>query len=72
MQLTSDGAETTAIQMCRIASRGDGTVAFNINKESEKIKRNIGYMSQRFSLYEDLRYGRTYGSLVASMACRKR
>ena len=30
------------------AQRGTGTVAgFDINKESEKIKRNIGYMSQR-------------------------
>ncbi len=58
--LGANGAgKTTAIQMlCGISkpSGGTGTVAgFDINKESEKIKRNIGYMSQRFSLYEDLR-----------------
>ena len=35
---------------------GSGTVAgYDINKESEKIKQNIGYMSQKFSLYEDLK-----------------
>jgi ABC-2 type transport system ATP-binding protein len=36
-------------------SGGSGKVAgFDILKESEKIKAHIGYMSQRFSLYEDL------------------
>jgi ABC-2 type transport system ATP-binding protein len=36
-------------------SGGAGTVAgFDIRTEAEKIKSNIGYMSQRFSLYEDL------------------
>ena len=34
---------------------GSGTVAgFDVVKEGEKIKRHIGYMSQRFSLYDDL------------------
>lgn len=34
---------------------GRGTVAgYDIIEEPEKIKQNIGYMSQRFSLYEDL------------------
>lgn len=34
---------------------GSGTVAgFDIRTQAEKIKSNIGYMSQRFSLYEDL------------------
>jgi ABC-2 type transport system ATP-binding protein len=36
-------------------SGGAGTVAgFDIRTEAEKIKAHIGYMSQRFSLYEDL------------------
>ena len=35
---------------------GEAIVAgYNIRNESEKIKKNIGYMSQRFSLYEDLK-----------------
>lgn len=57
--LGANGAgKTTAIQMlCGISkpTAGKGTVAgFDILKENEKIKRNIGYMSQKFSLYEDL------------------
>ena len=37
-------------------TEGGGTVAgFDIVRQSEQIKRNIGYMSQRFSLYEDLK-----------------
>jgi ABC-2 type transport system ATP-binding protein len=36
-------------------SSGKGSVAgFDINKEPESIKTRIGYMSQKFSLYEDL------------------
>lgn len=58
--LGANGAgKTTAIQMlCGISkpTEGKGTVAgFDINRENEQIKRNIGYMSQKFSLYEDLR-----------------
>ncbi len=35
---------------------GSGIVAgFDILTQSEEIKRNIGYMSQKFSLYDDLK-----------------
>ncbi|MPN17238.1 putative multidrug ABC transporter ATP-binding protein YbhF [bioreactor metagenome] len=35
---------------------GQGVVAgFDIKKQAEKVKKNIGYMSQKFSLYEDLK-----------------
>ena len=58
--LGANGAgKTTAIQMLIGLIKhtsGRATVAgFDIRTESEKIKRSIGYMSQRFSLYEDLK-----------------
>lgn len=58
--LGANGAgKTTAIKMlCGISkpTSGNGKVAgYDIIKENEKIKRNIGYMSQKFSLYEDLK-----------------
>lgn len=58
--LGANGAgKTTAMQMlCGISmpTAGEGTVAgFDIIKDNELIKRNIGYMSQKFSLYEDLK-----------------
>ncbi len=51
------GKSTTIRMLCGILepTSGDGTVAgFDILREPERIKENIGYMSQRFSLYEDL------------------
>lgn len=51
------GKSTTIRMLCGILvpSSGRGTVGgFDIVREQPKIKQNIGYMSQRFSLYEDL------------------
>ncbi|MGM9507323.1 ABC transporter ATP-binding protein [Larkinella sp. GY13] len=71
--LGANGAgKTTAMRMlCGLLkpSSGEATVAgFDVYRQSEKIKQNIGYMSQRFSLYEDLTvrenirfYGGIYG-----------
>ena len=57
--LGANGAgKTTAMRMLcglSIPSSGDAKVAgFDVYKETESIKKNIGYMSQKFSLYEDL------------------
>ncbi|MBS1536924.1 MAG: ABC transporter ATP-binding protein [Bacteroidetes bacterium] len=57
--LGANGAgKTTAMRMlCGLSTPTSGTAniaGFNIYKETEKIKKNIGYMSQKFSLYEDL------------------
>lgn len=71
--LGANGAgKTTAMRMlCGLSfpSSGEATVAgFNVYKQQEKIKKNIGYMSQKFSLYENLTvkenirfYGGVYG-----------
>jgi ABC-2 type transport system ATP-binding protein len=71
--LGANGAgKTTAIKMLSgllLPSSGKATVAgFDVNKESEQIKKNIGYMSQHFSLYQDMTirenirfYGGIYG-----------
>ena len=57
--LGANGAgKTTAMRMlCGLSlpTGGKGTVAgYDVFTENEKIKQNIGYMSQKFSLYEDL------------------
>jgi len=71
--LGANGAgKTTAIKMlCGLLkpTEGDATVAgFSIRTDTAMIKKNIGYMSQKFSLYEDLTvkeniefYGGIYG-----------
>lgn len=58
--LGANGAgKTTAMKiLCGLSkpTSGEGFVAgFSINGEQEKIKRHIGYMSQKFSLYSDLK-----------------
>lgn len=57
--LGANGAgKTTAMKMLcglSIPSSGNASIAgFDIYKQTEEIKKNIGYMSQKFSLYEDL------------------
>lgn len=57
--LGANGAgKTTAMRMlCGLSfpTSGSGTVAgYDVMREGEQIKRHIGYMSQRFSLYNDL------------------
>lgn len=71
--LGANGAgKTTAMRMlCGLSlpTSGEATVAgLDVYKENEKIKRSIGYMSQKFSLYDDLTvkenmqfYGGIYG-----------
>lgn len=51
------GKSTTIRMLCGIyaPTSGTGTVGgFDIVREQNKIKENIGYMSQKFSLYDDL------------------
>ena len=65
------GKSTTIRMLCGLLnpSSGSGTVGgYDIYKEAEQIKLNIGYMSQKFSLYDDLTveeninfYGGIYG-----------
>lgn len=51
------GKSTTIKMLCGLLlpTGGEGAVnGFDIMKKSEEIKKNIGYMSQKFSLYDDL------------------
>jgi ABC-2 type transport system ATP-binding protein len=80
--LGANGAgKTTAMKiLCGLSTPTSGTVkvaGFDIYRQSEMIKKRIGYMSQRFSLFDDLSvwenfrfYGGIYG--LPSAAIRQR
>jgi len=65
------GKSTTIRMLCGIMNPTSGTgkvMGYDIMKEPEKIKLSIGYMTQKFSLYEDMTaeenlefFGRVYG-----------
>ena len=75
------GKSTTIRMLCGLLkpTSGTGMVAgFDICRESESVKSRIGYMSQRFSLYDDLTveqniefYAGIYGLSRAKMKDRK-
>ena len=51
------GKTTTIRMLCGLLTPDEGTgtcLGYDIRTETEKIKRQIGYMTQRFSLYQDL------------------
>lgn len=80
--LGANGAgKTTAMRMlCGLSSPTSGRAAvagFDVYRESEKIKRHIGYMSQKFSLYGDLKvwenirlFGGIYGLKPKQLAAK--
>ena len=71
--LGANGAgKTTAIRiLCGLLEPSSGKIdvaGYNVYKQANKVKNNIGYMSQKFSLYEDMTvyenfrfYGGIYG-----------
>jgi ABC-2 type transport system ATP-binding protein len=71
--LGANGAgKTTAIRiLCGLSRPSSGKIevaGFDVYRQSNKVKKNIGYMSQKFSLYEDMTikenfrfYGGIYG-----------
>jgi ABC-2 type transport system ATP-binding protein len=51
------GKTTTIRMLCGLLTPDDGSgtcLGFDIRKETDQIKRRVGYMTQRFSLYQDL------------------
>lgn len=76
------GKSTTIRMLCALINSTEGSArvgGYDINKEPNRVKESIGYMSQKFSLYEDLTveenidfFGRVYGLGNNELAERKK
>lgn len=76
------GKSTTIRMLCALLNSSEGTArvgGYDINKQPNRVKESIGYMSQKFSLYDDLTveenidfFGRVYGLSADELALRKR
>ncbi len=76
------GKSTTIKMLCGLVqpSSGDASVAgFDVERDGDGVRNSIGYVSQSFSLYDDLTvdqnlefYGRAYGLDADRRAARKR
>jgi len=74
------GKTTTIRMLCGLLTPDEGTgtcLGYDIRTETDKIKEQVGYMTQRFSLYEDLSVrenlefiGRIYGIVQPVKAAR--
>jgi ABC-2 type transport system ATP-binding protein len=74
------GKTTTIRMLCGLLTPDEGTgtcLGYDIRTETDKIKRHVGYMTQRFSLYQDLSVrenlefiGRVYGIAQPAAAAR--
>src|SRR6187431_2011496 len=76
------GKSTTIRMLCGLLEPTSGTAlvgGVDVGRDPEGVKRRIGYMSQRFSLYELLTvdqnisfFGGVYGLAAAALATRRR
>jgi ABC-2 type transport system ATP-binding protein len=75
------GKSTTIRMLCGLLQSTHGSArvgSFDINNQPEKVKESIGYMSQKFSLYEDITvdeninfFGKVYGLSDRQLSERK-